>query len=70
MKNSKSFLDVLILFVINVLLILFDYYIALDYFYMLSSEWYIIVLLFFISAIFINPIISYLIDYYLISKYI
>ena len=70
MKNSKGFINVLILLGSNILLILFDYYAGLDLFKMISDEWYVIVIMFFINALVVNPFISYLIDYYLILKHI
>ena len=70
MKNSKGFVNILILLGLNILLILFDYYIGIDLFKIISDEWYVIVLVFFINALFVNPFISYLIDYYLILIHI
>ena len=70
MKNTKGFVNILILFGLNILLTLFDYYIGIDLFKMISDEWYILVLMFFINALVVNPFISYLIDYYLILKHI
>ena len=70
MKNSKGFINILILFGLNILIILFDYYIGIDLFKIISNEWYVIVLMFFVNALVVNPFISYLIDYYLILKHI
>ena len=70
MKKSKVFLNILILLVLNAILIIFDYYVAMGLYKMISSDYYVRVLLFFITAIFINPFISYLIDYYLIIDHI
>ena len=70
MKRKNTFLHVLILLVLNVILIVFDYYVANDFVEMLFSEWYYCVLFFFINALIINPIISYIFDYYLLSNFI
>ena len=70
MKNAKGFINILILFGLNIIFIIFDYYIGIGLFKMVSNEWYIIVLIFFINALIVNPFVSYLIDYYLILKHI
>lgn len=66
MKKSKTFLNIGIILVLNILLIFIDYYVVMDFYKMISNDWYILVLLFFITALFFNPFIVYLLDYYLI----
>ena len=70
MKKSSKIYNILILLALNIILIFIEYFLLNDYIVLICEKWYLCVLMYLINCLIINPFVAYLIDYYLIAKYI